>query len=533
PAGVPYPPFHDVQMAVDGPAARALSELARWRWERASCEALPAIAGRSVPWPERVEPDFRDIAIGISRTLPDYPGEGEVREVEALYEDMIGSARETIYIENQFLTCARIAGRLAQRMQEVPGLQAVIAAPRIHHSWVEHHAMAPGRIRFMEILRAAGVGDRVRLLHPQASADGATADVMVHSKLTIVDDRLLRIGSANLCNRSMAVDSECDLVIEATGEAERRVIRGIRARLLGEHCGVAPEEIERRLGETGSLLAAIAGDGSGDRRLWPVDDDRPIATEQGWSLAAFADPRRPLPATGLIERTLAPVKARWRGLLRLAPIAIAALLLALAWSTTDLAGWAHPDRLQQSLHGLSGTGWAAPLVIAAFVLGGMVMFPVTVLIAATAAAFGAWPGLAYAGAGALVSAVAGYLVGRLAGESALRAAMGPRLHRIRDGIARRGIVAVATIRMVPVAPFTLVNLVAGAARIPVLDFVLGTALGLAPGLLVLSTLGDRLLSILTDPSPARIGIVLAVIGAWIALSVGLQALVSRRRRDPG
>lgn len=531
PAGVPYPPFHDVQMAVEGPAARALAELARWRWERASCEALPALSGRPAPWPEGVEPDFRDIAIGISRTLPDYPGEGEVREIEALYEDMIDSAREAIYIENQFVTCARIAERLARRMREMPGLQAVITAPRIHHSWVEHRAMAPGRIRFMEILRAAGVDDRVRLLHPQSGADGVTADVMVHSKLAIVDDRLLRIGSANLCNRSMAVDSECDLVVEATDEAERRAIRRIRARLLGEHCGVAPEEIECRLAETGSLLAAIDGAGGTDRRLRPVDDDRPIATAQGWSLADFADPHRPLPATGLIDRALASVKTRWRGLLRLAPIAVAALLLALAWSTTDLAGWAHPERLQQSLHGLAGTGWGPPLVIAAFVLGGLVMFPVTVLIAATAAAFGAWPGLAYAGAGALASAAAGYLVGRLAGESALRAVMGPRLHRIRDGVARRGIVAVATIRLVPIAPFTLVNLVAGAARIPVLDFVLGTALGLAPGLLVLSTLGDRLLSILTDPSPARIGILLAVVAAWIALSVGLQALVSRRRRD--
>ncbi len=536
PAGVPYPPFHDVQMAVDGPAARAVAELARWRWERASCEALPAIAGRSTPWPEGVEADFRDVAVGISRTLPLYPGEGEVREIEALFEDMIDAARETIYIENQFLTCARIAERLARRMQEVPALQAVIAAPRIHHSWVEHRAMAPGRIRFMEILRAAGVGDRVRLLHPQASAEGVTADVMVHSKLTIVDDRLLRVGSANLCNRSMAVDSECDLVIEATDQAERRAIRAVCARLLGEHCGVEPAEMERRLGRTGSLLAAVDGAGAEDRRLQPVDDDRPITTEQGWSLAAFADPHRPLPATGLVDRALASVKTRWRGLLRLVPIVVAALLLALAWSTTDLAGWAQPERLQQSLHGLAGTGWGPPLVIAAFVLGGMVMFPVTVLIAATAAAYGAWPGLAYAGAGALASALAGYLVGLLAGEKALRAVMGPRLHRIRDGIARRGIVAVATIRLVPIAPFTLVNLVAGAARIPILDFVLGTAIGLAPGLLVLSTLGDRLLSILTDPSPAQIGILLAVVAAWIALSVGLQALVSRRRgirRDRG
>ena len=531
PAGAPYPPFHDVQMAVDGAAARALGDLARWRWQRAGCEALPAVATRSVPWPEKLEADFRDVVVGISRTLPLYPGEGEVREIEALFEDMVDTARETIYIENQFLTCARIAERLARRMREVPTLQAVLTAPRIHHSWVEHRAMAAGRIRFVEILRAAGVADRVRLLHPQSGHDGATADIMVHSKLMIVDDRLLRIGSANLCNRSMAVDSECDLTIEAMDAAERQAIRAVRARLLGEHCGVEPAEMERRIRTAGSPLAALDRTGDGERRLVRIDDGRAVAEDSGWTIAAVADPHQPLPATGLVDRALASVKARWRGLLRIAPIVVAALLLALAWGTTDLAGWAQPDRLQQSLQGLAGTGWALPLVVAAFVLGGMVMFPVTVLIAATAAAYGAWPGLAYAGAGALASALAGYLVGLLAGENALRAVMGPRLHRIRDGIARRGVVAVATIRLVPIAPFTLVNLVAGAARIPILDFVLGTAIGLAPGLLVLSTLGDRLLSILNDPSPAQIGILLAVIAAWIALSIGLQALVSRRRRS--
>jgi len=529
PAGMPYPPFHDVQMAVDGPAARAVAELARWRWQRATCEPLPAVAATATPWPDGLPADFQDVAVGISRTLPLYPGEGEVREIEALFEDMIDAAREMIYVENQFLTCTHLAERLARRMQAVPTLQAVIVVPRIHHNWVEHRTMAPGRMRFMEILRAAGVGDRVRLVFPQVERGGATADVMVHSKLAIVDDRLLRIGSANLCNRSMAVDSECDLAIEATDAAERRAIRAIRARLLGEHCGVAAEEMERRLDDPGSLLAAVdAADGEG-HRLLPVDD-RPIADERGWTLAAVADPRRPLPATGLIDRALASVKARWRGLLRIVPIVLAVALLGLAWTTTDLAGWAQPERLQQSLHGLSGTGWGPPLVIGAFNLGGFVMFPVTVLIAATAAAFGAWPGLAYAAGGSLASALACYLAGLVLGETALRAVMGPRLHRIRDGIARRGVLAVATIRLVPIAPFTLVNLVAGAARIPILDYTIGTALGLAPGLIVLSTLGDRLLSILRHPSAGEIVILLAVLAAWVALSVGLQALVSRRRR---
>jgi uncharacterized membrane protein YdjX (TVP38/TMEM64 family) len=351
---------------------------------------------------------------------------------------------------------------------------------------------------------------------------------MVHSKLMIVDDRLVRIGSANLCNRSMGVDSECDLTIEAADAADRLAIRGILARLLAEHCGMAAVEVERLIADTGSLFAVIDAGGSGEHRLVPADgpaaaDSRPSAIE------AVADPHHPLPTTHLIERALASVRQRWRGLLRLAPVTVAILLVALAWRYTALAEWARPAALQSAFQELGGGGWAPLLVVGVYVLGGLVAFPVTLLIAATAAAFGAWPGLGYAASGALASAFVTYLVGFALGEATLRGALGPRLGRVRDRIARRGVLAVATIRLVPIAPFTVVNLVAGAARIPILDYALGTILGLAPGLITLSALGDRVIRIFVAPSLFDLALFLGLVVAWISLSIGLQSLVSRRR----
>jgi SNARE associated Golgi protein len=72
--------------------------------------------------------------------------------------------------------------------------------------------------------------------------------------------------------------------------------------------------------------------------------------------------------------------------------------------------------------------------------------------------------------------------------------VGPRLSRIRNSLARRGVLAVATVRMVPLAPFTLVNVVAGASQIRLTDYLAGTALGMAPGLIALSALGHQILS---------------------------------------
>src|SRR6478672_563393 len=132
PAGQPYRPFHDVQMMVDGAAARALGELARERWLRAARESVPPTEGLAAPWPQEVRPDVANVQVAIARTLPQHGGQQEVREVEALFCDMIASAERTIYIENQFLTSNAMAQALARRLKDKPELEALVVAPRTH-----------------------------------------------------------------------------------------------------------------------------------------------------------------------------------------------------------------------------------------------------------------------------------------------------------------------------------------------------------------------------------------------------------------
>src|SRR5262249_39207159 len=137
PAGKPYRPFHDVQALVEGPAARALGGFARARRMCATGErSQAALAGRQ-PWPARAGADFPEVDAGIARTQPRYDGQEEVREIERLFLDSIAAAEEAIYIENQFLTCTKIAQGLAARLTENPQLEVLIVAPRHHQSWLE------------------------------------------------------------------------------------------------------------------------------------------------------------------------------------------------------------------------------------------------------------------------------------------------------------------------------------------------------------------------------------------------------------
>jgi phospholipase D1/2 len=527
PAGKPYRPFHDVQAVVDGPAARALGGIARARWMCATGERIQAAQSTAVPWPDSVTPEFTELDVGIARTQPRHDGQEEVREVERLFLDSIDAAERAIYIENQFLTNGKVAERLAARLKARPALEAVIVAPQHHQSWLEARTMRNGRIRFMHALIEAGVGDRVRIVYPEVVAGDRVTDTMIHSKVMVVDDRLLRIGSANLNNRSMGTDTECDLVFAATNDEERSAIVRVRDRLLADHCGVQPEEVNAVVARTGSLIAAADTLSRKGHALRPVEDGEADPPEIATYIESVADPEQPIGAEYFYEAVFGNGHGRRGAFLKIAAAALLLLALTLAWHYTPLAELAQPDMVRRSLASFAQNPWAPLVVILTFVTGGFVAFPVTVLIAATAAAFGPWPGLAYAACGVLVSASLTYAIGARLGKETLRNVLGPRLNRIRRRIARQGIIAVATVRLVPLAPFTVVNLVAGASAIRPIDYLAGTALGMLPGLVVLSVLGHQIMRIITYPTPADLALLAAAVAAWIALSIGLQVLVTR------
>ncbi len=527
PSGHPYRPFHDVQAVMDGAAAKALGDLFRDRWRRARCLEPEIPAVETDCWPDSVIPDFTDVDIGIARTYPKREGAPEIREVERLFLDMIDAAEHTIYIENQFMTCEAIARRLAHRMRKRRDLEAVLVAPNTPESWIEAHTMRNGRIRFRRILEDAGVFDRVRFVHPQIRQDGESVDTMVHSKVMAVDDRLLRIGSANLNNRSMGTDTECDVVIEATSDRHRAAICDLRNRLLGDHCGASARDVAELLDDSGSLTQVADLLSRNGHALRPIDDGEPDTIEPAY-IEAIADPPRPLSWRWLMGRRRVSVRRVFSGhAWKFVTAGFVVLLLTLAWNVTPLAEVADVATLESWTADVAETSWAPLAVIGAFVAGGLVAFPVTILIAATAASFGPWTGFGYALVGALASALLTYGIGAAVGRDALASVLGSRLTRIRSKIARQGLIAVVAVRLVPIAPFTLVNLVAGASGIRFWHYLVGTTLGLLPGLVVMSLLGSQIMRLFTSPSTADIVIVVVLIAVWIAMVAGLQAAVSK------
>lgn len=214
-------------------------------------------------------------------------------------------------------------------------------------------------------------------------------------------------------------------------------------------------------------------------------------------------------------------------------LAVALLLgiggLAVAWWVAGAADIVSPDRIRQLLAEARDHPWAPALVLAAFLVGGVVAFPVNVLILATAAVFGPWLGFAYSALGAFASALMMYFVGAWLGKTTLASLFGPRLQRILDGARARGFMVVVAFRIVPVAPGTVVNLGLGVSGIRPADFMAGTVIGMTPGLVLVSIVGDRLMTLVTEPSLAEAGVLVLCVAAYFALVFAMQMLLSRWR----
>jgi phospholipase D1/2 len=169
----------------------------------------------------------------------------------------------------------------------------------------------------------------------------------------------------------------------------------------------------------------------------------------------------------------------------------------------------------------------APLfAIAAFVLGGLVVFPVLVLIAATAAALGPWLGFASAFAGVLLSSSLLFMIGRFLGHERLQSLLGKRALRVQNRIVGKGVVAVALIRMVPIAPFSLVNVLAGASQLKLRDFLIGTILGMAPGIITMAALGAQIADFARNASWSSALLLGLTILAWVGVCLGAQFVVT-------
>lgn len=286
PSGLFSKPRHEVMAMMEGPIALALADMVRERWRRATGEALEPVGPvDSEPWPQAYEADLTHIPIGISRTEPGLKRYPEVRENEALYLEAIRRARKLIYLENQYFTSPVIADALAKRLAEPDGPEVVLVSTARSPSWFDGLTMDTARAEVLYRLEQADAHGRFFAFYPLTQGGQR---IIVHSKVAIIDDKLLRIGSANLNNRSQGLDTECDSAAEAVNSEQEAVIRAFRHRSLGHFIGVSAdafaqaEEITQGAGRSIEMF--------GKTRMRSLGTDKPSYIERAFARWQLGDP---------------------------------------------------------------------------------------------------------------------------------------------------------------------------------------------------------------------------------------------------
>lgn len=527
PWGKTYGPFHDVQIAVDGSAAHALGDLARERWWRATGERVATVLPQermSACWPPSLRIDLHDVDVAISRTIPAFGGRKSVREVERLFLDSIAKARHFIFFEAQYFSSRRIARAMARRLREVDGPEIIMVIPRDATGWIEESTMSVLRGRVLEIVRKSDHYQRFHVYIPIVP-NLTKGYVKVHSKVTVVDDEFVRIGSANLNQRSMGLDTECDISLESNGEPRvRAAIASLRARLLAEHLDVSPEEFEECFQRTGSLGATIELLRGRPRTLVEFSRHVPEWLDILIPASEVLDPSGPYRFSGGFRRYFPNFfttlfnhrRVPWIGRFKIISFLLILILLLLAWRFTPLAEWIKPERISGNMELIHRHPLAPLIVMVIFVIGGLLMIPLTAMIVATALTFAPLEAFFLCLGGTVASAAVTFWLGSRFGATRLSRLSSDWLVRVKEKIVGGGWLAMTVVRLIPVAPFTVVNLVAGSMRMSFVDYAIGTVAGAVPGILALTILAERIGSTFATPDFYNIFLLSVFILAAIA-----------------
>lgn len=292
PDGTPYEPVHDIQSVISGKAAELVGDVARRRWKKATGEKIEPLKRPSDIWPV-VAAEMENIPAAIALTEPGLIGKRGRYEARRLTRDAIASAQRLIYVETQYLASSSVARALAKRLKDPDGPEIAVVVTKSSHGFIEKLAMGNNRDRLIRRLKRVDRHGRLKVMYAVVPDEqDKDQELTVHSKLIIVDDRFMRIGSSNLNNRSEGLDTECDLALEANSKKHQDAISFLRHRLMAEHLDASPADVTELERSCRSMLTTIDELNIGRRKLreFPVDIQGKTELLPGTS---FVDPRKP------------------------------------------------------------------------------------------------------------------------------------------------------------------------------------------------------------------------------------------------
>ncbi len=513
PYGEPYGAFHDYQLGVTGEIVHDFIALFQFRWHNATGQELDALRlhQRHVPnpLPDRTAATFTKARIAFSRTMPAFKEDQELIEIAVLFQNLIHTAQHSIVIENQYLTARSIVEALGERLKAADGPEVIIILPEKAGGWLEIRTMGVLQDLALNRLLSTDSHKRLRIFYPfDRHRASLKLGLTVHSKLMIIDDTYLSIGSANLNNRSMGYDTECQLTIDATEDPyNQKAIAQATAYVLAHHCEIETDDLQRLIASEASILKALdqANNPACDRHLatlhphpssekyqledmnW-LDMEKPSELEMAMDQWGFA--------SELASRKLGVAP---RVLLLILTV-IFAIVLGLVWHYV----LHDPNGSEEAMRRILIEPMADPhrariIMPIIFGLGAILFIPINLLIIITASLFTTSWAFFEILIGTLINVCVGYTLGRFVGVFIFERFFGKKTQKILDRIGKGQFFTILFLRIFPIAPSSLINLAAGSGKIPFLRFLVATMVGMTPGTVMLVVFQKSILDVFRAP----------------------------------
>lgn len=500
--GNPYRAYHDMSILLEGEVAKEMSALARERWNASCDKAIKRIDSENntnSPWPEYIDPMFRDIEVAITRTW--VTEKERIQESMQMTIDLLDSAEDIVYIENQYLTARPVAEALSSLLEREKPPEIVIIVTPHSDGWLSQHTMDVLRSKLIRKLREKDHKNKLGVYVPHVPKMHELG-INIHAKMMVVDNRYIKIGSTNLSNRSMFLDSECDVVLKASTEEHSDRIQQFRNERLGEFYHKSANEIVSEIKKHSNIHSFIDNQQSDNTRCLHNIDRVLISPNQDELVPAdICDPYEPVDFNHLAKSLLVAKKPMANFLKKTIGYIVLFIVLGLVGLSqfTSFGDFISVSDLEQYLGNIRSHpgSYLWSYIIAS--LGLSLFVPITVFVVAITLVYDFWIAFAISSAAALTSSVLSFVIGHYLGVHALRKIVGNRVNRISKALGKHGILSSIAMRIVPVAPFAALNLIAGASHIKFRDFFWGTLIGQIPGILLITLSVDRVYLSIQNP----------------------------------
>ena len=248
---------------------------------------------------------------------------------------------------------------------------------------------------------------------------------------------------------------------------------------------------------------------------------------------AIVDPEKPIAPGQLIEHFIGKESKKDRRTMikKFLWILSGLLAITLLWSFTPLGQWLNQESIAYWFKAIENPVWSHIIYAAVFTIFATIGIPVTVLIGGVGILFGPLSGSLLAMIASLSSAVLSYLFGQITGKNFIRNFAGEKINSISKRLAKRGIWTIVVVRIVPVAPYTVINMLAGASHIRFRDYILGTFIGMIPGVLILTSFFGHLVQVFKETTTANILILCGLLVIAFILFVVVAKNIYQKRSD--